>query len=277
MKIHERFVRKVNWISLRVRGTFFNYSANGPDFLIIGAQKAGTTSLFKYVAKYTTNFSEPRRKEIYYYTRHHKLGLNWYKANFPKVHKGNLTGEATPDYLFYHLAPQRIFNDFPNIKLVVILRDPIERAFSQFNFQNRRKNKVVNNNHSFKEAIEIELEQIEKGLNPGDVFSTDYAYRSYVRRGIYIEQLKRWRNYFHEKQFCIIESNELFNNTNKTLNEVFAFLELQPKSKMRDQFEVHNKSIYNETIEKDVLERLKEFYKPYNEELFDFLGKKYHW
>src|SRR5699024_9381850 len=112
-----------------------NSQFSTPNFLIIGAPKAGTTSLFQYLAKHQ-HIIPSQKKELLYFSVNQRMGLRGYLKNFPlKQEKMNkLTFEASPSYLFYPNGLQRIKRLFPGIKLVVLLRDPVNRAFSQWNF-----------------------------------------------------------------------------------------------------------------------------------------------
>ena len=169
-----------------------------PDFLILGAQKAGTTALFKYIEKYALNFRPPVNKELYFFTEHYEKGMNYYKALFPFKTKNTTTGEATPDYLFYHLTPKRVFQSLgKNLKMVVILRDPKERAFSQYNHQNYTEKTKAFDNLTFSEAIRKESERFM--VKEDSDFFYEYKYFSYLARGRYAEQIENWLKYYSKE------------------------------------------------------------------------------
>ena len=104
----------------------------GPDFIIIGAQRSGTTSLYNYLIEHQ-NIKSTSQKEIHYFDNNYDKGLTWYSKKFPSIRKGiEITGEASPYYIFHPHAVNRISKDFPNVKLIVLLRNPIERAYSHY-------------------------------------------------------------------------------------------------------------------------------------------------
>lgn len=120
---------KIRW------GTRILGSGTNPNFLIIGAQKSGTTSLFNYINENANNFIPPKSKELYFFSERYSKGMPWYRAHFPfKIKESYLTGEATPDYLYYHKSAKRVYENYPNIKFIILLRNPVDRAYSQYNF-----------------------------------------------------------------------------------------------------------------------------------------------
>ena len=112
-----------------------------PDFIIIGVQKGGTTSLFNYLSQHP-QISLSRVKEVHYFDVGYQFGVEWYQQFFPleKDRHGKLVGEASPYYIFHPLAAQRIKQDLPSIKIIILLRNPIVRAYSNFQMQLRNKN-----------------------------------------------------------------------------------------------------------------------------------------
>lgn len=124
-----------------------------PDFIIIGAQKGGTSSLFSYLKQHS-QLQLPDKKEIHFFDNDYQKGVNWYRSHFPmKIFDNIKTGEATPYYLFHPHAPQRIFQHCPKVKLIVMLRNPTDRAYSHYMMQNKRK---IDPLPTFEEAIDAE-------------------------------------------------------------------------------------------------------------------------
>ena len=113
---------------------------SSPDFLIIGAQRAGTTWLYSVMQNHPSVLSG-HKKEIRYFDRLYKTkSVKWYEAFFPIFkRKGKVTGEATPDYLFHPLVPERVYRLFPDIKIIALLRNPVDRAYSHYQMHQRRK------------------------------------------------------------------------------------------------------------------------------------------
>lgn len=255
-----------------------------PDFYIIGQSKCGTSSLYEYLIQHPS-IQPCVTKETRFFGKYFNRGLNWYRIGFPfKFHrffsrlqgKSFITGEATPRYLDNPHVPQRIKKVTPNAKFIILLRNPVDRSFSQYNM-------IVNKNlesASFEDAISNEkekaLSEFEKMVNDEKYYSDSYFRFAYLDRSIYIKKLKNWMKIFPKNQFLIIESEELFQNTKKIFQEILEFLEL-PNYHSID-FKVINKGkgeypSMNPTTRKKLLD----YYKPYNTELFEFLGRRFNW
>src|SRR5215208_8528317 len=101
-----------------------------PDFLILGAQKAGTTALYAYL-RWHPQITGPSFKEVSFFDRHYARGERWYRAHLP-MRRSSIVGEASPSYLFHPLAPERVAQMLPNARLVALLRNPVDRAFSHY-------------------------------------------------------------------------------------------------------------------------------------------------
>ncbi|MDJ0557359.1 MAG: sulfotransferase domain-containing protein [Microcoleaceae cyanobacterium MO_207.B10] len=258
-----------------------------PNFLIIGAQKAGTTSLYNYLIQHPQIFPRKSFKEVRYYGRaeHYSRGWGWYLSNFPsKIATGNrLNCDASPDYIYYEEVPQLIKKDLGNIKIIAILREPVSRAYSAWQMFHSFAN--IDNDHlrrfydprSFSEAIAEE-------------FSSDFDYRKYpfrydyVGRGRYTEQLENYYRYFDKDTILILSLNQFKKNLIETLNSVCDFLNIEhfpPEMASNIQQQKYNTGKYKkEEIseeEKKVLERLKDYFQPLNKKLYDLLGHSYDW
>lgn len=264
----------INTILLNTKRVACNFGlGNHPDFLIIGAQKAGTTSLFNYINEYAQNFISPKTKELYFFSENYNKGIPWYKAHFPlKTKNGYLTGEATPDYLYYHKCAKRIHENYPDLKIIVLLRNPIDRAYSQYNFQRNSNKTKAYNPLSFEEAIKDEQTQTIT-----EEFTYNYKYRSYLKRGHYYEQLKKWLEYYPEEQFMFIESEDFYNNTESYLGEVFNFLGLKFKKDINLNLKAQNKTVYSKRIKSDTRAYLRNYFRPHNEKLYSLLQRDFKW
>lgn len=167
-----------------------------PNFLIIGVQKGGTTSLYSYLAAHP-RVSPALGKEVHYFDFHYGCGERWYRAHFvPQAWsdvRGLQTGEASPEYLFCPAAPQRVAAFDPGMKLIVMLRNPVERAYSQYQMSRRRGSETL----SFAEALALEPERLEAerrrlGAVAAHARGKSHRHHSYQSRGYYAEQLKVW-------------------------------------------------------------------------------------
>ena len=197
-----------------------------PGFMIIGTQRGGTSSLYKYLEGHP-ELSASIRKETEYFSRRFVEGERWYRAHFPLTFStggGRLGFEATPDYLFYPSTPGRIAERLPDARFVVLLRDPVRRASSH----HRHMVRVGLEDLSFDEALEREEERLaadEASLERDPLFfCRDLLRFSYATRGRYADQLSRWFAVFDPSRFLIIRSEELFADPGRAVDEVTAFL-----------------------------------------------------
>jgi Sulfotransferase domain len=193
-----------------------------PDFLILGAQKAGTTALYAYL-RWHPDITGPSFKEVSFFDRHYAHGERWYRGHFP-VRRRALVGEASPSYLFHPQAPERVARMLPNARLIVLLRDPAERAFSHYQHEVALGREPL----SFEDAIDQEDErmrgELERMLSDPSYFSHAWWNYTYVARGRYAEQLERWFASFPQEQLLVLLTDELAADTAGTYRRVLGFL-----------------------------------------------------
>lgn len=179
-----------------------------PDFLIIGTQKSGTSSLFHDLAQHP-QVHAATHKEPQYFTHNLARGEAWYRSFFPLASSPGITGEATPYYLFSSDAAVAARALVPRARLIVIMRNPVDRAYSQYNMQARHGDLP-----SFEDAI---------GLN-GDL--THEARRQFLARGRYIEHIEQWFVHFPRDQFAFVRAEDFFADPRPSLQRLYAFLGL---------------------------------------------------
>jgi tetratricopeptide (TPR) repeat protein len=248
-----------------------------PHFLIIGTQKGGTTSLYRYLAQHP-NVKSAVKKEVHYFDLNYDKGLDWYKSHFPtQLLNGEITGEASPYYMFHPHIPERIKLTMPSTKFIVMLRNPIDRAYSNYKMVQRGTTGVEN--LSFSDAVRMEHLRVEeeyaKMMNDSSYNSNQIGRYSYLKRGIYVEQLERWFRHFPKNQFLIINSEKFYRETSESYNQVLKFLEL-PERELPN-FEIYNEGKYENDIDQDTLQYLKNYFEPYNQRLFKLIGEVYDW
>jgi hypothetical protein len=186
---------------------------SGPDFIIIGAQKCGTTSLYHYLIQHS-QIQSRKRKELHFFTSYYGNGLKWYQQFFRTK---KVCGESTPYYLFHPNVAERIALAYPTVKLIVLLREPVERAFSHYNHEVSRGFEPL----SFETAIAIEETRLATGQQSA------WQHYSYVARGKYAEQLGIYRQYFDYSQILLLKSEDFFAHPQATVDLVTEFLELK--------------------------------------------------
>lgn len=212
------------------------------NFVIAGVQKGGTTTLYQYLKEHQDIFmgskgphyfdNEANFYGITDYSKYHSLF-----SNAPKGIK--LFGDATPIYTYWSEAPKRIWNYNQKMKFIIVLRNPIERAYSQWNMQRSKGNE----NLSFWEAITTEETRSRSDL------PLQCKRFSYIDRGFYTEQLRRIWRFFPREQTLIMKSQELNNSHNDVLSKVSDFLDIENFRK------VDNKVANSRTYESGMSER----------------------
>ena len=198
-----------------------------PDFLGIGTQKGGTTFLYGLLQQHPEVYlAHP--KELHYFSLHHQRGLDWYGRHFEAAAPEQRCGEVTPYYLFHPCAPGRIAAELPGVKLIVLLRDPVERALSQYFHSKRLGLEPL----ALEEAFDAESERLadaDVALREGQVHRS-HQQHSYLSRSRYEQQLARFQQFFAPEQLLILRSEDLFEQPQRVLDVVLDFLgvELMP-------------------------------------------------
>lgn len=197
-----------------------------PNLLIIGAQRSGTSSLFKYLGAHPS--CKPSvRKEVRFFTEFYDRGVDWYRSHFPFASRNRVVFEATPDYLLDPRVPDRASRLLPETRIIVLIRDPIERAYSHY-WHNRR---LGTERLSFEDALESEPDRIDahmRRLMSGseEPAPKEFLRYSYVERGRYSSQLERWFEFIARNRVLILRSEEFYADTDHSFQKILAFLGL---------------------------------------------------
>jgi hypothetical protein len=199
-----------------------------PDALIIGAQRAGTSSLYRYLGAHP-GVAPSVRKEVEYFSRYAARGEDWYRAHFElRFGRRRLRFEATPDYLFHPLAAERAARLVPGARLVALLRDPADRAWSHYRHMVRLGYETL----PFAEALAAEDERCAPDrarlADDPDHDPKALLRYSYVARGHYAPQLAHWLARFPRHQLLVLPSARLFADPARAYGEVLEFLGLEP-------------------------------------------------
>jgi hypothetical protein len=249
-----------------------------PDFLVIGAQKSGTTSLHSSLIQHPQIFGACV-KEVHFFDKNFSKGDLWYRAHFPIRHtvpSGCIVGESSPYYLFHPHAPERIRGELPHAKLIAILRNPVERAISHYFHEAKKSREDL----PIMEALLAEdgrIEpEVEKMLEDERFYSRVHRSYSYKRRGVYIEQLSRYREYRDNGQLLVLASEEFFTEPHRVLEEVFAFLGVDPTFVCGD-IRPKNVGMNRRDVPPAVYEYLNSYFAPYNERLYRYIGRDFGW
>ncbi|MEP6486115.1 tetratricopeptide repeat protein [Microcoleus vaginatus GB2-A3] len=238
-----------------------------PNFIIIGSQRCGTTSLYTYLAQHPQILT-PIKKEMDFFSWHFDRGIDWYLAHFPPMPPGEqfLTGEASPSYFDSREAPARLYSLFPEAKLIVLLRNPVDRAISQF----YRLTGLNWEARSLDRAISDEVERLNQ--NPEYIIGEEPG--NYLARGRYIEFIKNWRNLFPKEQLLILKSEDFYAGTAGTLKQVLEFLDL-PEYQL-SEYQNANPGSY-QPVNQSVRDWLRNYFRPYNQQLEEYLSRDFNW
>ena len=197
-----------------------------PNFLGLGVQKGGTTSLQLLLEQHPGAYLPPA-KELHYFSLHYAAGEAWYRNKFAAARPDQRCGEITPYYLFHPEAPARIQRLLPRAKLIVLLRDPVERTLSQY-FHSRRLGLEP---LELEPALAAEAQRLvgaEVALAAADGCHRSHQEHSYLARSRYREQLQRLERLFPTDQLLVLRSEDLFERPAAIWQQVLAFLELEP-------------------------------------------------
>jgi hypothetical protein len=250
--------------------------------VIIGAQRSGTTSLYRYLAEHPA-IQPARVKELHFFDLEYRRGLRWYRSFFPsrwlrsraaRSGRAVVAGEATPYYLFHPHVPRRIARDLPGVRLLAILRNPVDRAWSQHRHEVAEGRETL----PFAEAVRCEEERLAPELarlaRDEHAISTIHQHHSYLARGRYAEQLERWLALFPRERLLVLGAEALYADPAATVTRVHAFLGVEPRRLEAPR--VHNPS---DGAPPDAAARaaLTEFFRPHNRRLFELLGADLGW
>jgi hypothetical protein len=197
-----------------------------PNFIVPGAQKAGTTTLHQLLSQHPEIYL-PRCKEVQYFSLHAHESPSWYAEYFKQAGPEQQCGDITPYYLFHPEAPARIAQLLPDIKLIILLRDPVERCLSQYFHACRLGFESL----GLQEALAAESQRLkgaEIALNELGARHRGHQENSYRSRSQYDIQLNRYLQYFNKDQILVLKSEELFQEPQRIWTKVLTWLEIDP-------------------------------------------------
>ena len=230
MDYHENFFIIMSKISIFTQGVLMRQlqSSFKVNFLVVGVQKGGTTILDSYLRQHP-NICMGKRKEVHFFDNEKyfvsdNISYDDYHALFDPQLAHLIMGESTPIYSYWKSSPKRIWKYNKNIKLILLLRNPIERAYSHWNKETlnyQESNNGVVEQYSFYDAITNEKERCKPAL------PLQHRSYSYIDRGFYNQQIDRLLHYFPEQQILILKSESLRSNTEEMLAKIYSFLEMK--------------------------------------------------
>jgi hypothetical protein len=258
-----------------------------PDFLLIGTKRGGTTSMFHGLLDHpdvVRMFPERRLKSPLYFASHYELGDRWYRSHFATApyrwsrerltHAPTVVGDSDPYYLYHPSVPERVRQVMPNAKLVVMLRNPVSRAYSHHG------ERVANGVEplDFDAALAAEpgrlAGEVERLTQDPGYYSTAHDWYSYRDRGIYAPQLRRWFEAFAREQILVLASEDYYRDAQAVTDRVISFLGIRPLALPEAQhYNLRPKAAMADATRAE----LSDFYAPHNHELYELLGHDLGW
>jgi hypothetical protein len=270
------------------------YKKSRVGIFIIGAQKCGTTSLFNYIKKHPKIYgSEPKEVDYFSYDINYSKGDDWYHRHFRQGINLHNSLDASVEYMYIKNSASRLYDYNSNARIIAVLRNPVYRAYSAYNMYRRLSNgegivyykKHLEGQGEFykKQMLEVLdkktflsfegfLKKEIKKLDSKD----DYYEPSFIRRGLYYQQLKQYFDLFDRSNIFIVESEELKKSRNSVMMRIFDWLELDMPKKLSLDGE-YLVGDYQGEISLETVELLKNKFLPGNLKLFELIGKEYDW
>ena len=256
-KAPERLARSVAKTALRAYGTLTSPMRGLPDFIIIGGKRCGTTSMHDYITKHplvAPLFPRAQKiKGVHYFDTNYHRGGAWYRSHFPsrsylarvarRAGRSAISGEASPYYLFHPLAARRARSEVAGVKLIVLLRNPVDRAYSHY----RERVRHGAESCTFEEALDMETERLageeERLIADERYYSAAHENFSYFEQGRYARALQRWFDNFPRDRFLFLVSENVFASPDSAYSEVTRFLGLPEMSQPKfDKLNYHSGS-----------------------------------
>ncbi|XP_068670387.1 heparan sulfate glucosamine 3-O-sulfotransferase 2-like [Montipora foliosa] len=268
------------------RGVNANFISRLPNAIIIGSNKSGTRALLVFLKIHPDIRACPYEVHFFDQDENYSRGLEWYRQNMPKSLPHQLTIEKTPAYLLTEIVPERVFNMSKGVKLLVIVRDPTERAISDYTQLSLKS--TSNPLPPFEEYVLKNENVINKN-------------KSIVKSGVYIRYLKHWMKFFPLSQIHFVSGENLIKNPAAELKLVEKFLNLRPviteknfyinkikgfpcfigkiglRGKKKTGCLKDVKGRKHVQVRKDVRTLLQNYYQPYNQELYKVVKRNFHW
>jgi hypothetical protein len=255
-----------------------------PSYVVLGTQRGGTSSLHRYLSQHPA-IMQALPKEVHYFDRNYDRGAGWYRSHFPtsiavavverRTGVRPAVGETTPGYLFHPRAPQRVVQLLPNAKFIILLRNPVDRAYSSYWHRVAQGHEEL---PTFEDALQAEGHrldgELERMVESADYNSENRRLFSYVTRGLYAEQLERWLAYFPRDRFLIERSESLFEDPAAVIRRICVFLGLPEWSP--GSFKPFN-ALASGRIDPSTRAHLVDYFKPHNQRLHDLLGRDLGW
>ena len=277
-------VKALVGVPLRTFGTVTSPARLLPDVLVVGTQRGGTTSLFRTLRQHPDFVGPVLRKGVHYFDVEYAHGPRWYRSHFPlrrtaaRRRRGRtgppVVGEASPYYMSHPLAAERMARDLPGIRLVAMLRDPVERAYSAHAHELARGFET----EPFARAVELEESrlagELDRTLADPTYQSHALRHHAYLARGRYAEQLERLGEWVPRDRILVVDSHHFFTEPEAEYARLLEFLGLPEWPETR--FERHNARPRSK-LDEALRTELEAYFAPHDQRLADWLGRPPAW
>jgi hypothetical protein len=281
-------VKRVVHLGSRSYGRLTAPSRMTPSFLICGGQRCGTTSLYRALASHPVVLKAVLHKGVHYFdVNYTRRGMGWYKGHFPLLSRAEKieakygtaaqTFESSPYYMYHPQAAARIAADLPGTKLIVLVRNPVERAYSQHAHEVARR---FEKEPDFGAAIALEPARLHRqearlAADP-DYYSFAHQHHAYRSRGEYARYLTAMAHHVGRERIHVVESERFFAEPDQVYDEVLAFLNL-PLNLGRPQFEQHNARPREADMDPVLRRDLTNYFAAHDDALLPWLGRTPIW
>ena len=251
-----------------------------PDFLVIGAKRCGTTSLYQHLPEHPCISKSPHDNMGFFNDNFH-LGVNWYKSFFPttftrkkiKSKFGNfLAFDVTTKYMEEESTANNVYQTKPNMKIIIILRNPVDRAYSQYHLSVRQ----TAERRSFEDVVEENMNRLNKESHEHYEIKPKFSVKedNYLKKGLYALQLRYWLKIFPRENILIVSTEEFESNQQIIYNKIFEFLNIS-------KFEVKNTKKMEKgnypPMKSETRNLLLDYFRQHNHELFELINIKFDW
>ena len=251
-----------------------------PDFLVIGAKRCGTTSLYQHLPEHPCISKSPHDNMGFFNDNFH-LGVNWYKSFFPTTFTRNkikskfggfLAFDVTTKYMEEESTANNVYQTKPNMKIIIILRNPVDRAYSQYHLSVRQ----TAERRSFEDVVEENMNRLNKESHEHYEIKPKFSAKedNYLKKGLYALQLRYWLKIFPRENILTVSTEEFESNQQIIYNKIFEFLNIS-------KFEVKNTKKMQKgnypPIKSETRNLLLDYFRQHNHELFELINMKFDW
>ena len=251
-----------------------------PDFLVIGAKRCGTTSLYQHLPEHPCISKSPYDNMGFFNDNFH-LGVNWYKSFFPTTFTRNkikskfgdfLAFDVTTKYMEEESTANNVYQTKPNMKIIIILRNPVDRAYSQYHLSVRQ----AAERRSFEDVVEENMNRLNKESHEHHEIKPRFSAKedNYLKKGLYALQLRYWLKIFPRENILVVSTEEFESNQQIIYNKIFEFLNIS-------KFEVKNTKKMEKgnylPMKSETRNLLLDYFRPHNHELFELINMEFNW